>query len=384
MSNLKRKIKGIILKNIMWNANLLPKRKEVVFTSFEGKQYSCNPRAISEKLYSIDPSIQIVWIFKNEDVDCPDYIKKVRKGSIESIIEYGRSLAWVDNCNKPEYYYKSANQMYIQTWHGDCSFKRLVGDNPNDKLNVCLFDYGVTGSEMGENYIFRKAFHYNGNLLKYGSPRNDCLIFRDSVRYENIKKILNIEADIKVVIFAPTFRDSRVGISENIELPFNVNSLIKKLEKATGMRWVLLYRGHHVTTDMVHFGADSDKVIDVTDYEDMADLMVITDLLITDYSSCACDFILSGKPSILYHWDNNDYSLNDRSTLFKDEELPFIVSYTPEELYSNAVLVSTRNNDEYCSQIKEFYGSYESGHAAEKIARKIKEHVDQYVKENLG
>lgn len=365
----KTKIKGILINGLMKLFQVFPKKNSAVFVSFDGKQYSCNPRAISEVLYNLDNAVDIIWIFKDINVDCPSYIKKVRKGSIRSLFEYSRAKVWVDNCNKPEYYYKSKKQLYIQTWHGDCGFKQLV-----DEQHICKFDVGVSSCKFSEKYVYEKAFHFTGKLYKYGSPRNDALINCDTEAIGRIKRCLNIPEDVKVLVFAPTFRDSRVGKSGRISMPFNESKIINALNSITGDRWLLIYRGHHVTSEKMVF--NDHKVLDVSSYPDMTDLLRISDLLITDYSSCCCDFAVGNKPAVLYHWDKDAYTKKDRATVYTDQELPFEIAYTEDELIRviDKVLKGDVNN--YCNSIKQFFGSYESGHASNSVSLEIVRWID--------
>lgn len=373
MKNLKYRFKGICINTLMRLFQILPKKKAVICTSFDGKQYSCNPRAISEKLHEIDESIEIYWVFKDLEIDCPTYVKKLEKGSIKTIFEYARALVWIDNCNKQEYYYKSQRQLYIQTWHGDCGFKQLT-----DEQHICKFDVGVSSCLFGEKMVYKKAFHFDGEFYKYGSPRNDVLVCKNADQIKEIKRKLNISKGKKILIYAPTFRDSRVGKKEHISLPFNENNVLNWLKEITNQDWILLYRGHHVTKDIMEF-KDKIRTIDVSEYPDMADLLQISDMLITDYSSCCCDFIIGNKPAILYHWDQGKYAEIDRATVYSDCQLPFEIAYDEEELRTSIKKMLNCDVKEYCEKIKHFFGSYESGHASEKIGEKIVSWVNNHV-----
>src|SRR5690625_4033743 len=81
-------------------------RKKVVFESFDGRSYSCNPRAISEKLYNRNSKMKIIWLFNKpsefEDI-IPDYIIPVKRNSLRGIYELYTAKVWVDNFQKPHY-----------------------------------------------------------------------------------------------------------------------------------------------------------------------------------------------------------------------------------------------------------------------------------------
>ena len=116
---------------------------------------------------------------------------------------------------------------------------------------------------------------------------------------------------------------------------------------------------------------DDSKILNLSNYEDMADLMLISDMLITDYSSSAGDFILRNKPVILYQYDLSEYEKEDRELHFKMEDTPFWSVQTEEDLID---LIKQINNDmveENCRAIKEFYKTNETGKSAYEVCRFI-------------
>ena len=109
------------------------------------------------------------------------------------IREYGTARWWINNFCMQEFMYKGKGQIYIQTWHGDRPFKKVIYES--SKLNfkngeirenkIC--DLCVAGSAMGE-HVYRKAFRYTGKILRVGSPRADILIKGNPQRVQATKK----------------------------------------------------------------------------------------------------------------------------------------------------------------------------------------------------
>ena len=102
-------------------------KKTVMFTSFKGRAYSDSPRYISEALHALRPDVDIVWQLANPS-DAPDYVRVVRPRSLSALTELATARCFVDNFNRPLYMRKNPGQLYVQTWHGDRGFKKVMYD----------------------------------------------------------------------------------------------------------------------------------------------------------------------------------------------------------------------------------------------------------------
>ena len=345
---------------------------KAVFCSFNGKSYSCNPRAISEELHKQSPDTKIVWAFldvrKKRNV-VPDYVRCVKHGSIRELYELTTAKYWIDNFSKPSTTRKRKGQIYIQTWHGDRGFKKVLYDSPNCKptnkyIESDICDVMTVGSDFGIKKL-SGAFKYNGEFLKFGSPRNDKLINNSSDEVNRVKKFLGIDSDKKILLFAPTFRRSKSKEKQSMQ-GIDLIEIKDKLDEITGQEWVCLTRAHSISNGLDIDSSIASKVIDVTNYEDMADLLMITDLLITDYSSSAGDFILKFKPLILFQPDREEYMSKDRTFYFDIDDSPFIVARSQDEILSILTELNEEKIRKNCEDILKFYGVFESGQAAKK------------------
>lgn len=376
MKNLRRNFREFIIRNIMktFYYVLGLDNKKVVFKSFEN-QYSCNPRAISEKLHELAPDIKIVWIFSNPEKTSnlvPDYVIKIKDGSIRKLMELATSKVWVDNCTKVASTWKAKEQYYIQTWHGDKAFKKIgydAGKIPYNFEKAPVFDLAIAGSKYGEKK-YRNAFHYKGEIINIGTPRNDTIINSDAKEIKKIKKILNIDLSKKILLYAPTFRDNKSGKQQSFS-GLNLNETIDELEKATKDDWLCLLRAHHAVHEGFVKQGVGEKCIDVSEYDDIADLMCVSDMMISDYSSCAGDYALTKRPLILYQGDIDEYENNSRSFYFEMSDSPYFIAHNQNELNKlirNMTDVKAKQN---CENILDFYESTESGKASETIAKII-------------
>ncbi len=351
---------------------LHPIRKKVVFTCFFGKQYSGNPRAISEAMHRLYPDYEQVWLLNKKNMDfVPDYVRIVYKD--DRFFAWGREIAtsasYVYNVELHTKMYRKKGQSFIQTWHGDRGFKKILKDRNE---NLVLYDDQLTtlcvsGSEWGTQ-IYRSAFGYTGEIVEIGSPRNDCLFYTDEKRQQEIRRRLGVPADCKILLYAPTFRDNNKQILQesNIDL-VSVLNVFPEHEK-----WICLIRAH-VAAAGIRDVADI-RIYNVTAYPDMADILCITDFLITDYSSCAPDFAITEKPVVLALFDKEQYRKECRDFYYEPEQAGFIVAYNQEELEK---IIRTTTKEQYveaCRNANRFYGIKESGHAAEIVCQYIDDH----------
>jgi len=354
---------------------ILRKRRSVVFRSFTGKSYSDNPRAISEALHDLDPSVEIVWLFKDpirKKRIVPEYVKCVKHASLAGLKELARSAVWVDNFGKQRWIFKSKRQYYIQTWHGDRGFKKILYDLPehsrdNRVVESRMCDLIVTGSTFGEK-LYRTAMNYTGSYLPVGCPRNDVLLNPCIQTQRMVRDTYDLEGK-HFLLYAPTFRRASLssGRVQKIQ-DLDLLQVLEHLEDRTGTPWICGVRGHSASGGLSDFPI-TDKIVDLSDYEDMADLLQVTDLLLTDYSSSATDFILTDKPVILYQSDYDEYVARYRELYHAMEETGFLVARSQEELVKYVDEIPLKKCDH--SHIREFYGLYETGNAAQRTARTI-------------
>ena len=146
-------------------------------------------------------------------------------------------------------------------------------------------------------------------------------------------------------------------------------NLLNKYEKLTSQKYVLLVRKHPETEFIKNI--DNKKIIDVSRYPDMQELLVCADVLISDYSSCMFDFMLSRKPCFIYATDIEEYN-NERGFYYPLETTPFPIATNNEELINN---IKNFDYEKYKIKVEEFLkekGCIEDGHASERVVELIK------------
>ena len=352
-------------------------KKQIMFESFNGRTYSDNPRAVSEKMHELFPDFQLIWAFTEPakaEQRVPDYIHVVSRNSFEFYKTLTESFCYVTNeailYDTP----KRRDQVFIQTWHGDRGFKKILydawqdGKRPTPVMDEKLTDLFVVGSEYASERI-KTAFRYQGSTLALGCPRNDCLIIPKDINF--VREKIGVPEGKKILLYAPTLRKNDI-VKSNV----NISDTLAHLG-IRGGEWVCLVRAHPKSPRLDY---DFDEnIIDVSRYPDMADLQMIADMLITDYSSCAGDFILKRKPLILAQFDLELYMKEYRTFYMDIQKIGYIIAKSQEELNH---LLDTMTDDQFaenCNHILQFYGTKETGHAAEAVCRWIDE---KYKKSN--
>ena len=334
---------------------------KVVFSSFKGASYSDSPRAIAEALHDMRPGTDIVFQLSSSAA-APDWVRRAAPGSTDWLRELATAKVTVDNFNKPFFQRKLPGQRYVQTWHGDRGFKKVMYDmDPNggypDHMDM---DLAVAGSDFCEG-MYRTAFRYTGEVLKVGLPRNDCLL--KTVDIAEARKACGLPETGRAALYAPTFRDSKAG--GEFRPDFDLAAAAEALKRATGEEWVMVSRAHDQNTGIA--GA----VIDKTDFPEMSLLMQACDLLITDYSSCAGDFPLLGRPVILFHSPERF----ERGLYFDVEKSPFWIAHSEEELH--ALFGRLDEGAQNAKDVLDYFGTHENGHSAYDVAERICRWLDE-------
>lgn len=362
-----------------------PLQEKVVFSSYWGKKYDGNPKYISDELIKINGNIKQVWLNNSgKKFDMNPKIKDVKWGSIRMIYEMSTAKVWVDNHTKPCWIKKRKNQLYIETWHGGLGMKKVEFDMDENLSkeaskqimhNSKIADLFISNSDFLTK-IYRRAFCYKGPILECGFPRNDIFFDSKEKFYEIQKKVFKafaIGEDKKIVLYAPTFRED-----ENLNV-YNIDfeRLIKALKIKFKKDFIVLMRLHprikHLSKNIVGL---NENVINASDYYDMQELIIASDIFITDYSSGIFDFALMYKPGFLYANDIEEYK-KERGLYFELDSLPFPLAINNDQLEKN---ILEFNYSKYKIELKKYFDSMglkEYGKAKEKIVSIIIDYINK-------
>lgn len=347
---------------------------KIVVMNNRGNGYYDHPKYICEELLSRNQNVRIVWIINPSIVnkaDFPDTIKLVRFNSLRSIYELSTAKVWIDTTRKGLFTRKRKEQYYIQTWHGFGPKKMSVnpskiGQSTVNGLNrEAKFMDLVLSNNSYLSYMYRTDFQFVCDILECGFPRND-IFFKESTKVDvaSIKERLSIDSEKKIVMYAPTYRIGKTALSiEQFEIDYN--ELFSSLKERFGGDWVFLIRLHPFLRGLNKFKTQDDY-IDVSTYLDMQELLYISDVLITDYSSAMFDFALTNRPCLLYTPDLDDYSKN--GFCIQPDELPFPLATTEAELHAQILAFDDEKYQTNLVASLNKYGFVEKGTASKDVA----------------
>ncbi|MDQ1144325.1 CDP-glycerol glycerophosphotransferase [Bacillus sp. SORGH_AS 510] len=335
---------------------------KIVFSSYYGNGYGDHSKYIAEEIINSEANYEMVWLLKKDLIhnsDLPPNIRAVKYGSIRAIYEMVTAKIWIDNCRKSSYVRKRDGQFYIQTWHGGISLKQIEKD-AEANLSISYLENAKNDSRIANLFIsnskfctkmYRSAFWYSGEILECGSPRCDILLNKKDNVNEKVRSYFGINSSKHILMYAPTFRtDSNTNVYD-----IDYDGLIKVLERNFGGSWVVLVRLHPNVAYKENFIEYSSTIINATDYNDMYELLAVSDILITDYSSTMFEFSFTNKPVLLYATDIETY-IKDRSFYFDIHSLPYPLAQNNQQLFS---ILEQFDEIKYTTELRKFLSSLE-------------------------
>lgn len=316
---------------------LMPiKNNRIVFENFFGKGYGDNPKYLANEFLQRG-GYEVIWLVKEKDVGTfPNDVRIVKRGTLSELYYLSTAKVWVDNSRKPYGLKKRKQQFYLQTWHGGFPMKQieraveekldrgyiLSAKNDSKMIDVLLSNNGFMTK------IYKRDFWYGGEILECGCPRNDIVFARDKKIQEKVHDYYGIEKKTKICLYAPTFRKDGSLLAYNI----NFKNLVKELEQKFGGKWKVLVRLHpNIASKSSELLDNNDAVIDASKYDDVQELLVATDFMITDYSSCIFDYAISSHMCCIYANDIEEYT-KDRGFYMELSDYPFEITTTNDEL----------------------------------------------------
>lgn len=293
--------------------HLIPvNEKKIIFVSYGGKSYSDSPRIIFEKMIKEEKFSEYSFIWALNDItkiqSVENNVEVVKIDTLTYFFHVLSSKYWVTNVSvERSFKLKKKNQIYCNTWHGT-PLKKMGIDIPDTnesfqdthKMEVSHF---FAQTEY-EKEIFSRVFKIEKEVISVtGLPRNDTLTEKFSnTKLQEIKKSLNIPLDKKVILYAPTYREYNIQNGK-----YDLSKSIEWISKMTEDFFVLV-RAHYEVVSMISENISSNNnLIDVGSYDNLNNLIQISDLLISDYSSLIIDYSITEKPIILYTYDFEEY-----------------------------------------------------------------------------
>lgn len=346
---------------------------KIVFCCDNGENYGGDPKAISETVRVKCRRYEIVWLFNNpmeKKNIVPSYVKCVKNGTLSAYKEMATAKVLVSNKFFDAHVYKGRKQVYIQTWYGDKAIKKIFNDLEEDKriLDSDICDLMVCGSEFGKR-IYKSAFGYNGEIYNFGCPRNDILVNGTVEEISDIKKKLNLEnsRNVKYLLYAPVYNPNR---SEKELL--DIGKVILELENRDNVKWIPIVRFDYreeIEGSLDILKSYSKEIVNMSKVDDISEVLLVSDCLITDYNTCLGDFALRKKAIVLYHPNDGNYS--ELQYYFDIKEAPFLVGKNVEEVCEIIKYLDDEKAWKNSLAITKFYETIETGFSTRKVVEYI-------------
>lgn len=350
-------------------------KKTVFFESFMARFYSGQPKYIYEKMLELglDEKYDFVWAY-NKESKIPGNPVIIKRRSEHYFDMLRASSYWITNISFP---ILKPNQdiIHIHTTHGT-PYKRMGTDIESTDKNVTkgsisrevgTWNYLLSPSDYAKK-IFKRSFEYDGPIINKGYPANDIFYEDTSIKEQEIKNKLNIDSDKKIILYCPTFRDYEVD--DNNRKKYTHLLDLEKICDNLGNDYIILMRLHYSILKQLDLSERvKNIIIDLSNYDDIAELYLISDILITDYSSVFFDFAHSKKPILFYVPDIKKYSSLRGLYSEVKENLPGPEIYDEDELIQ-CIKNITDVKKEYANKYDKFYKKFcglGHGNASEEV-----------------
>ncbi|WP_262676882.1 CDP-glycerol glycerophosphotransferase family protein [Paenibacillus sp. J5C2022] len=373
------------------------KKSVIIFESNVGKSYTGNPKYIYEELVrqNLDKKYKCVWVFENpkdKNLKTVGTCKKIKRLRIRYFYYIMISQFWIFDSRHPRFIIKQKDTNYIQTWHGtplkklalDMDSLSMGGETDIEnykrlfKLNTQNWDFLISQNKYSSE-IFRRAFDFRNRIIEIGYPRNDRLVMKYDTDQKNaLKQKYGLPLEKKIILYAPTWRDNEFYSKMKYEMNLRIN--IDLFSEELGEEAVFIIKSHYLISKNILINNETNNSVLLLNSSsvDIQELFIVSDILITDYSSVMFDFSILGKPMIFYVYDYEFYRDQLRGLYFDIvDEVPGPIVFNDIDLIDQIKKIISSSSTyyiEYNEKYKSFVEKYnhaDDGTAAIKIVELI-------------
>ncbi len=367
----------------------------ILFSSYAGKAYACSPKAIYDYMSKQDEykDYKFIWAFKNSNK-----YKFLENNVNTTVVEYNskkhnkylaQSKYWIFNFKIQEHIYPKKDQVFVQCWHGtplkrlgydlihfDNVLNTVNGMKKRYKIEANKISYFLSPSKTAtEKFVSAwnlKEFGKEDIIVEEGYPRNDFLYNYTEEDVKAIKEKLGIQDyDKKIILYAPTYRGNQHEAGVGYVYKEEVN--FERLQKELKDRFIILFRPHYFIANVFDFEKYKGFVYNVAGVDDINDLYIISDMLITDYSSVFFDYANLKRPIIFHMYDLEHYRDESNGFYFDvNNELPGKITRTDDELIAEIDrLDSGFVYDEKYKEFNERFNYLDDGCASRRVVERV-------------
>ncbi len=323
--------------------------ENLVLMNGHGFRFNDSPKAIFDKMSELGmlEQYRVVWALKEpEKYDIPN-AKKIKMDTLEYFITALKAKYWISCVNiERALHFKKKKTVYLNTWHG--ASLNYVGNAVSGRNDFHFehINYFCINGEYERGFIIRDFNVLPQAIIETGYPRNDDLYGVTKEKQQAIREKLNIPKDKKVILYAPTWRESNDGgASFKLAPPITWD----KWREQLGDNYVVLLRTHPYTTKLMNVEFD-DFVRNCIDYPSVNELMIAADVLISDYSCILLDYSILEKPLICFGYDYEEYKAVRDFYFDMEKVIPNGVIRTEEAVINH---IRSMDYEKECQKTKE-------------------------------
>lgn len=343
----------------------------VLFVPNTGASFSGSPRVIYEYIKTEEnySHLKCIWAFNEPEKVSKEFeLHVVKLDSISYFLYSLRAKYWVADINiERGLHYKKKDTIYLNTWHG-VALKKIGNDDPKSaKYDFSNLNFlCISGSH--DKKVFKSALKAcESSFLECGMPRNDRLFNVTSVERQMLRKKLGIPSDKKVIAYIPTWRDST---DKGKTFSLKIRADFQKWESELSEKYILIFRAHQRTNQLMDLKF-TNFLRNYSDYNDLNDILIVADVLITDYSSVVFDYSILEKPFICFAYDYEDY-LDERGFYFDPEKVyPQGIIKNEDDVLFRLKNLDIRLESQKTADLKRQFMSYSSGDATRVCVEKL-------------
>lgn len=271
--------------------------------------------------------------------------------------------------------------IYINTQHGT-PLKKMGVDIPYLSHKQKMFDKSkkwdyLISPNAYTTRIMRRAYRYPGKVLETGYPRNDLFYRKNNPEsILSVKKALKLPLDKKLILYAPTYRDSSIiGDPKRNRVGFDFKIDLDSFHESLSNEYVFILRLHQLIAKKINTEIYNGFLLNFSGaIYDIQELLLVSDILITDYSSVMFDYANLKRPMLFYTYDIDQYQ-NDIRGLYLDfyKIAPGPMLSDNEELLHAIINIDRvkKNFDEKLVKFSNRFCSLEDGNAAKRIIERL-------------
>lgn len=343
---------------------------KMILFSAHSRKYNDSPKALYEYIYprSEFKDYKFVWALEDPDhVDIPGPGIKVKADTFRYFKYTLKAKYWITCVNiERSLHYKKKGCIYLNTWHGtalNTIGNEAGGRKDYDFSNIDFFCYE---SEFQKQHCIAAFNTREEAMIPTGYPRNDELYRVTREEVERLKNKLGLPGDKKIILYAPTWRDSTDnGKTCAIKPPIDVKYWAERLND----QYIVLFRTHAYTNSLL--GVEfNDFIRDFSSYPSVNDLFKVSDILISDYSSCISDFCILERPIVCFAYDYEEYRKARGLNIDFRTEMPSGIKKTEVEVIDHILSMDYEDECRKTKAFKEKY-TYIGGHATEQCVERV-------------